>query len=402
MHQQVPRPQAADRPDPEEGACETDLVELDHAIAYDGLLSAIYADLSSPSPWIDALEKLRELMRANVACIRIAHKDTALPQQLYAAGPKVSRKALEDWEQQHPRELLPFDLKVGEIDLLDWREMPNSRSIGSLLDDYDIAYMAVTCVDMFKGAQVTLNCVRGRGDEPFSRLDRDMLSNVGAHFRRAMRVRRELTQASIVGQFQTDALDSLGIAAILLTPSQQSYLLNRTAEFAIEHQIGVRFWGSALHAVSEADDPAFQKALREALNPKSSFESKALRITREDTGERLNVIIRRRSHASFLTGDPECYVLVFVRVNEAVCRDDIKMLQQLFSFTYTEAQIAVGLAKGMPLKDIEAELKILHNTARAHLRSMFLKADVSRQSQLVSLITSSLVPLGREITTRVQ
>ena len=78
------------------------------------------------------------------------------------------------------------------------------------------------------------------------------------------------------------------------------------------------------------------------------------------------------------------------------------MLQQLFTFTYTEAQLAVGLAKGMCLKDIESELKILHNTARAHLRSMFLKADVSRQSQLVSLITSSLVPLGRDMHTKVQ
>lgn len=377
-------------------------VELAHALAYDDLVSAIYADSGSTSPWVGALERLRELIRANVACIRISHKDMSLPQQLYAAGPKVSPKALEDWEHQHPRELLPFDLKVGEVDVLNWREMPNSRSIYSLLDDYDIAQMAVTCVDSFEGTQITLNCVRGRGDEPFSRMERDFLGIIGTHFRRAMRMRRELTQASIVGQFQTEALDSLGIAAILLTPSQHSYLLNSTAEFALEHKIALRFWGSGLHAVNEADDPAFQKVLREASNPGSIFESKALRICRDESGERLNVIVRRRTHPSFLTGDPEYSVLIFVRVNEAVCRDDIKMLQQLFTFTFTEAQIAVGLANGICLKDIEGELGISHNTARAHLRSMFLKADVSRQSQLVSLITSSLVPLGRDIGNKVQ
>ena len=92
----------------------------------------------------------------------------------------------------------------------------------------------------------------------------------------------------------------------------------------------------------------------------------------------------------------ETSALVFMRVNEIVRRDDIRMLQQLFSFTFTEAQLAIGLAKGLCLKDIEAELNIRHNTARAHLRSMFVKADVSRQSQLVSLLTSSLVPLGRD------
>jgi len=379
---------------------EQDLVELGMAAAYDDLVAAIYLESGQATPWVGSLEKLRELLQANVACIRIAQKDSGTPQQLYAAGPKVSPKAVQDWETQPPRELLPIDLKIGEVEVFDWRQMPNSRTLYALLDDYDIAHMAVTCVDNVDGAQVTLNCVRGRGEEPFSKIERDFLRLIGTHFRKAMRIRREMTHARIVGEFQTDALDSLGIAAILLTASRQSYLLNRTAEFAIEQKIGLRFWAMGLHAIDEEDDPSFQKTLREALNPNCAFESKALRLSRGDSGGRLNVIVRRRAHPSFLTGEVEHSVLVFARINEAVCRDDIKMLQQLFSFTHTEAQLAVGLAKGLNLKDIEAELKILHNTARAHLRSMFLKADVSRQSQLVSLITSSLVPLGRDMRNR--
>ena len=216
-----------------------------------------------------------------------------------------------------------------------------------------------------------------------------------------MRIRRELTHARIVGEFQTDALDSLGIAAVLVTASRHTYLLNRTAEFAIEQKIGLRFWAMGLHAIDESDDPAFQKVLREALNENAAFNSKALRFNQGNGGERLHVIVRRRTHPSFLTGRTEHSVMVFARINEAVSRDDIKMLQQLFTFTYTEAQLAVGLAKGLSLTDIESELKILHTTARAHLRSMFLKAGVSRQSQLVSLITSSLVPLGRDMHAKV-
>jgi DNA-binding CsgD family transcriptional regulator len=380
----------------------SDLVEIEMAVAYDDLIFSIYQESAEASPWIDALERLRGSLQANVACLRIAESNSTAPQQLYAAGPLVSPQALHDWENHHPRDLLPFDLKIGEVENLDWRETPSSRSIGTLLNDYDIAHMIVTCVDVLDGAQVTLNCARGRGEEPFSRLDKSFLRHIGMHFRKAMRIRRELTHARIVGGFQTDALDNLGIAAILLTPSRKTYLLNRTAQFALDHQIGLRVLAMGLHATEEADDPTFQKALREALQPNIPFESKALRIGRGENGGRLNVIVRRRTHPSFLTGDPEHSVLIFVRVHEPVGRGDVKMLQQLFGFTNTESQLAIGLAKGMCLKDIEAELNILHNTARAHLRSMFLKAEVSRQSQLVSLITSSLVPLGRDMRNKLQ
>jgi len=115
----------------------------------------------------------------------------------------------------------------------------------------------------------------------------------------------------------------------------------------------------------------------------------------DDDGERLHVIVRPRVHQSLLYDKPEASALIFLRVHEVVGRDDVKLLQQLFSFTATEAQLAVGLAKGLCLKEIETNLNIRHNTARAHLRSMFVKTDVSRQSQLVSLLTNSLVPLGR-------
>jgi len=77
-----------------------------------------------------------------------------------------------------------------------------------------------------------------------------------------------------------------------------------------------------------------------------------------------------------------------------------KVLQQLFSFTRAEARLALGLAKGKRLEDVEAELNITHNTARAHLRSMFVKADVNRQSELVHVLANSVAPLGRPVLDR--
>ena len=94
---------------PNAGEEECSFVELETAVAYDDLISSIYREASEASPWVRALEKLRQLLNANVACLRIALRDSSSPQQLYAAGPLASPQALHDWEHHHSRDLLPFD-----------------------------------------------------------------------------------------------------------------------------------------------------------------------------------------------------------------------------------------------------------------------------------------------------
>jgi len=106
-------------------------------------------------------------------------------------------------------------------------------------------------------------------------------------------------------------------------------------------------------------------------------------------------VVSGRKFRSLVTNRPENCAIVFARTAEALSNADIGLFQELFSFTKAEARLAVGLASGMRLEDVERELKIRHNTARAHLRSMFSKAQVGRQSELVHLLVNSVVPLGR-------
>jgi len=100
---------------------------------------------------------------------------------------------------------------------------------------------------------------------------------------------------------------------------------------------------------------------------------------------------------SLISDRAETCALVFLRRSSVADDADVDVLQQLFSFTRAEAKLALGLAKGKRLEEVESELNIRHNTARAHLRSMFVKADVNRQSELVHLLANSLAPLGRPL-----
>jgi len=371
-------------------------IELTTAETYDELVASIYRSVDQDLPWSDSLELLRRILRANVACIRLSQKGSKPHQHLFAAGPMATTDAIEEWKACTPGELLPIDVPTGTTQVVDWHDIRRSGAFGEMLERYDVGVMVVMCVDNTDGVQCTLNCARGAEMSTFTAEELKLVRAVGRHFKEAIRIRREITRARIVSQFQTEALDSLGIAAFLISESGGHFLLNRTAEFAIDNHIGLKRTGIGIQAVDDAENTSFQAAVRSVLRSGDTGRARAMLINRGYGGDRMHVIVRPRTHPSFLCDISETSALVFMRVNEIVRRDDIRMLQQLFSFTVTEAQLAIGLAKGLCLKDIEAELNIRHNTARAHLRSMFVKADVSRQSQLVSLLTSSLVPLGRD------
>lgn len=66
---------------------------------------------------------------------------------------------------------------------------------------------------------------------------------------------------------------------------------------------------------------------------------------------------------------------------------DVKLLELLFDLTPAEARIASLLVEGRAVGEIAVAQRITQNAVRMHLKSVFAKTGVSRQAQLVSLLT---------------
>ena len=363
---------------------------------YSDLINAIYKCADSSESWSAPLEKLRTIMHANVGCIRIIRKGNLPRLHLFAAGPFADDHALTEWCELAPCELPSSQAQNQAVTITDWTDTIFSKETRELFRRYDIASTICMSIEENDDVQVTLNCSRGFGEEGFRSHDIERFAQLGRHFEQAMALRRQLTRSNVVSQFQTQALDSLGIAAILVSSSNSVSLLNDTAKFAVERGIGLQMTSHGLASAIPEDNSMFQKAMKNALSSAYRGRARAMSLYRDEGYERVHLVIRSQPHQSLLTEEEETSALIFMRVNEVVDEIDVELLQQQFSFTSTEASVAIGLAKGMCLKDVEEKLNIRHNTARAHLRSLFSKAHVGRQSQLVSLLTSSLVPLGRD------
>jgi DNA-binding CsgD family transcriptional regulator len=77
-------------------------------------------------------------------------------------------------------------------------------------------------------------------------------------------------------------------------------------------------------------------------------------------------------------------------------RPTLKLAQQLFQLTPAETSLAIQLANGLSLEEAAEALNIRRNTARAHLRSIFSKTGVRRQTELVRIFLNSVAWLGNK------
>jgi len=363
----------------------------------DALISAIYGGLTEQNPWTVALDLLRNALGSSAACLRISTKGSHPREYIFASGPIVSSESLAFFEGRSARELLPVELLIGEPRAASLTEVTPPGAFSEKVKEADVDATAVMLVEAGDGVEYILQICRNSAAPAYSEEDLAFLKVVGGHFGRALKLRRELVRCQVVNGFQSDTLDRLGIAAILVNWSGHFSPLNQTARQVLAEGEGLRVSGGRLHAVDERDDRSFQAILKEVLGVVEGDLSRAMLIKQSGEGRDLNLLVSARRSVSLISDRAETCALVFLRRSSVADDADVDVLQQLFSFTRAEAKLALGLAKGKRLEEVESELNIRHNTARAHLRSMFVKADVNRQSELVHLLANSLAPLGRPL-----
>ena len=360
----------------------------------DDLASRIYESVVGDDDWSDALKFLCDMMGACGTGLRVTQQG-GTQRHIFAFGPHVTPEALAAFKAHSNHDILPMDLDPGEACTVDYDRLTGNKALQEMVRQTEMGQTLVMCVDRVGNTDYLLNVARRPGSPYFMPSEFAFFKRVGAHFSRAIGLRRKLQRSRVTEAFQAEALDHIGIGGMLIDQDGSQLLLNETMQRFIDASDGLRMSGGRIHTVDSYTDRALQAAIRSALTITGGSFTRAMLIKRSAGKQDLGLVVSSRSSISILSNQPEKSVLIFVRDPAIASDGDVGLLQQLFSFTPTEASLAVGLARGMRLEDVEAKLNIRHNTARAHLRSMFVKADVTRQAELIYLLSNCVTPLGR-------
>ena len=362
------------------------------------LLQEIYDAAIDPARWEACLNTIASILQANNASLIVRHGSAdGLGTIVTGAGKNRRGSGANPFYMSSPFIGLPLNQIVTIGDFLsdaDWR---SSQFYNEWCKPHQVYHMMA--VDfMTEGRGIYgLRFTRPEGQEPFNLADKRLTQMLVPHLQRALALTQGINQGRQIGQLYSQAMSQLMVSTIILDHKGNVLQANTTAQKALDAADGLRVVGGQLVANVTADNKKLQRMIAGVLEggeEETPGVVEALSVTRGPGKAPWGLVVRAVPAGAWIDGKGVPAVAVFVRDPDGNPHPPAKLAQQLFALTPAETALATQLANGLSLEESAVALGIRHNTARAHLRSIFSKTGARRQTELVRMFLNSVMPLG--------
>ena len=348
--------------------------------------------------WNDFLEKLARALSADSASFILSPRTGEQLGAMFTSGgtPEGQRNYREQQYTLDPFVRLPKE-KVITID-----EFVTTEVL--LESEFYQKYLAPVNVRHVVGVDIALRSFDARlrlsrserlGD--FSSTEKAVLEQLLPHVKLALEVLAKLATAETDRSFYAHALSRLAIGSIVVADDGRILEVSGIARTVMDQQDGLQDVNGHLALTTPRDTQRLREAIRAVASIRPDERQPlptALRVERPSGRGDLGLVVQPaplglgeaiEPRAIVLLSDPETSVSV-----------SPETISALFGLTAAESAICVQLVNGATLDEAGLALGIKRNTVRAHLRSIFEKTGVDRQSRLVRLILNSVVPVAAQ------
>ena len=362
------------------------------------LLQEIYDAAIDPARWEACLNTIASIVQANNASLIVRHGSSdGLGTIVTGAGKNRRGSGANPFYMSSPFIGLPLNQIVTIGDFLsdaDWRA---SQYYNQWCKPHQVYHMMA--VDfMTEGRGIYgLRFTRPENQDPFNLADKRLTQMLVPHLQRALALTQGINQGRQIGQLYSQAMSQLMVSTIILDHKGNVLQANATAQKALDAADGLRVVGGQLLANVSADNKKLQRMIADVLEggeEETPGVVEALSVTRGPGKAPWGLVVRPVPAGAWIDGKGVPAVAVFVRDPDGNPHPPAKLAQQLFALTPAETALATQLANGLSLEESAVALGIRHNTARAHLRSIFSKTGARRQTELVRMFLNSVMPLG--------
>jgi DNA-binding CsgD family transcriptional regulator/PAS domain-containing protein len=252
----------------------------------------------------------------------------------------------------------------------------------------DIFYIIGGVVTRTATSNALLSLARSREVGPFTSAEKESVTLLMPHLRRAAKLSREFAR---IRQERDSLLDRLSMGFVVLDGNGKITFMNRAAELILERSDGICSHANGISATEPGESGQFRKMIanatltsaRKAMNGGGSMA-----ITRA-CGRPLTLKVSplMPSPASPLSQEPG--VVVFLTDPDASEPSEPERLAAMFGLTPAESRMADQLVQGRTLAEAAEHLGITRLTARVHLKRIFSKTYTGKQSELLRLLLRS-------------
>lgn len=368
---------------------------------YDRIVSALYDAALDSRRWGEALETFRVLFEANYVTLILRSPDESNLGMMIAVGVEGGDKVtyLPYGHSMTPFVNQPVDKVFTVEDLMtesEWRRMPYYQHWCAPVDVFHVMGADISTPDSGK---LRFRITRSEAAPKFSALDRARCEALLPHLRRALHIHNLIDRSESLGALYSQAIGRLSVGTLVLDETGKVLEQNLIARELLAANDGLKLVGGRLEASYPSDNRELQQLIRSAFARHSGDPltvASAMSVSRPSGQVNLGVVVEPVPSQEWAEGKGQPAVLVYIRDAAGKSQASTAAAKQLFNLTPAETALAMELANGLSLEEAAEVLNIRRNTARAHLRSIFSKTGVRRQTELVRIILNSVAPLSRK------
>jgi DNA-binding CsgD family transcriptional regulator len=239
---------------------------------------------------------------------------------------------------------------------------------------------------------------RYRGARAFGEAEKSLARSLLPHLERAIRLQSRISRIEREKAVYAGAMAQLSVATIILDEQNRVLSTNDAAASLLRDNDALSLQGERLVLRDVAARGELETLLQEALASRQSAgpaAARAMQVPRGAGRPKLGLVVKTLPGGG-AQGRGTPTTAVFVSDPLQAAEPPGQVISRLFGFTPAEARLAMLLTNGLTLDEASAELGVSRNTARTHLRAVFAKTGVTRQTGLVRLILNSVAPLAGE------
>jgi DNA-binding CsgD family transcriptional regulator len=314
----------------------------------------------------------------------------------------VASTSLDESNRDYSREWWQYDIRkekvsargptdglIKDADLLDDETLRTHPFCQEFSRRHGLgAYMgSVTALP--SGQIITVGVHRDLRRGPFEKADEDNYARLAPHAARAITAAAEIAESRRTSRLLENTLDRLTCGIILLNAQGGVVTVSETARSLLG--TGFTVSRGRLKAATAKDQKALDALVMSALPGRATLMQSPLVLAR-NVGDKQKVFVQ----AIPVTGnEPTTFehlalrpgVLVLVNGLFTPASDIVQERLIRLSLTKGQARIAMAVGSGLSSKEAAAQLKLTDGTIRTVLKAVYERLGITRQSQLVALVT---------------
>lgn len=364
------------------------------------LVSVLYSAAMDSEGWTAFLEALRLQLRGNYASliVRDAHGDN-LGWVISATGGLNDVIQYDPYAHWSPFRGLVKDKAIRLSDLMAPAAWLASPYYTDWCKEVNVFHILATDIGTDNGCSYGLRVTRPEQSPDFGEPELGLIRMLLPHLKRALNMHLALNHDRQLISLYGKTTAQLMMGVVILDQNGSVIESNPAATSILNSGDGIRVKDRALEAVYANDNRKLQRLIRGALMHAQDARLpliEGMSISRQSGEFNWGVVIQSVSSDDWTEGKQRPCVAVFLRDTTGKAQPPVKLAQQLFQLTPAETAVAIQLTNGLSLEEAADSLNIRLNTARAHLRSIFSKTGVRRQTELVRLFLNSVAWLGNK------